>query len=42
MEHHSGRLMVLPAVPIVLAFALCPLIISAYLSLIRFKLAPGG
>jgi multiple sugar transport system permease protein len=42
MELHSGRLMVLPAVLIVLAFALFPLIISAYLSLIRFKLAPGG
>ena len=42
VELHSGRLMVLPAVFIVLAFALFPLIISAYLSLTRFALAPGG
>jgi multiple sugar transport system permease protein len=42
MDRHSGQVMVLPAVLIVLAFALFPLIISAYLSLIRFALAPGG
>ncbi|HKJ61499.1 MAG TPA: hypothetical protein VKA94_05835, partial [Hyphomicrobiales bacterium] len=41
-DRHSGRLMVLPAVLVVLTFALFPLIISAYLSLIRFALAPGG
>ena len=34
--------MVLPAVLVVLAFAIFPLIISAYLSLVRFALAPGG
>ncbi len=34
--------MVLPAVLILLAFAIFPLIISAYLSLSRFALAPGG
>ena len=41
-EYHSGRLMVLPAVLIVLGFAVFPLIISAYLTVIRFALAPGG
>lgn len=34
--------MVLPAVIILLCFAIFPLIISAYLSLSRFALAPGG
>jgi len=34
--------MVLPAVLILLAFAIFPLIISAYLSLVRFALKPGG
>ena len=42
LDRHSGRLMVLPAVLIVLAFAIFPLIISAYLSVSRFALAPGG
>ncbi len=41
-DRHSGRLMVLPAVIILLCFAIFPLIISAYLSLSRFALAPGG
>lgn len=41
-DRHSGRIMVLPAVLIVLAFALFPLIVSAYLSVARFALAPGG
>ena len=41
-ERHAGRIMVLPAVLIVLAFAVFPLIISAYLSVTRFALAPGG
>jgi multiple sugar transport system permease protein len=34
--------MVLPAVLVLLAFAIFPLIISAYLALSRFALAPGG
>ena len=34
--------MVLPAVIVLLAFAIFPLIVSAYLSLSRFALAPGG
>ncbi len=41
-ELNSGRLMVLPAVLIVLGFAVFPLIVSAYLTVIRFALAPGG
>lgn len=42
LDRHSGRVMVLPAVLILLAFAIFPLIVSAYLSLVRFALAPGG
>ena len=42
LDRHSGQMMVLPAVLVVLAFAIFPLIISAYLSLIRFSLAQGG
>jgi len=42
LDRHSGRIMVLPAVLIVLAFAIFPLIVSAYLSVARFALAPGG
>ena len=34
--------MVLPAVLILLAFAIFPLLVSAYMSLSRFALAPGG
>ena len=41
-DRHSGRIMVLPAVVILLVFAIFPLIISAYLSLSRFALAGGS
>ena len=41
-DQHAGRLMVLPAVIILLCFAIFPLIVSAYLALSRFALAPGG
>src|SRR5262249_11077536 len=41
VDQHSGPLMVLPAVIILLAFAIFPLIVSAYLSLSRFALAAG-
>ena len=37
-----GRIMVLPAVLVLLAFAIFPLIISANLAMSRFALAPGG
>ncbi|MDQ0474729.1 carbohydrate ABC transporter permease [Labrys wisconsinensis] len=42
VDRHSGRIMVLPAVLILLAFAIFPLIVSAYLSLSRFALAGGS
>jgi multiple sugar transport system permease protein len=42
VDRQAGRLMVLPAVLIVLAFSLFPLIVSIYLALSRFALAPGG
>jgi multiple sugar transport system permease protein len=42
LDRHSGRIMVLPAVLILLCFAIFPLIVSAYLALSRFALAPGG
>ncbi|MGE0007676.1 MAG: carbohydrate ABC transporter permease [Parvibaculaceae bacterium] len=42
LDRHCGPVMVLPAVVVILAFALFPLIISAYLALSRFALAPGG
>ncbi len=41
-DQQAGRIMLLPAVLILLAFAIFPLIISAYLTTIRFALAPGG
>jgi multiple sugar transport system permease protein len=42
LDRNSGRLMVLPAVIILLAFAIFPLIVSIYLSLCRFALAGGS
>lgn len=42
LDRQSGRIMVLPAVLVLLCFAIFPLIISAYLSMSRFVLAPGG
>lgn len=42
LDRQSGRIMVLPAVIVLLCFAIFPLIISAYLALSRFALAPGG
>ncbi len=42
LDRHCGPVMVLPAVLVILAFAVFPLIISAYLALSRFALAPGG
>jgi multiple sugar transport system permease protein len=41
-DRHAGRIMLLPAVLVLLAFAIFPLIISAYLTTTRFALAPGG
>ncbi len=42
VDRRSGGLMVMPAVIVLLCFAIFPLIISAYLSLSRFALAQGG
>ncbi len=42
LDRQSGRIMVLPAVIILLVFAIFPLIVSAYLSLARFALAGGS
>lgn len=42
LDLQSGRIMVLPAVIVLLCFAIFPLIISAYLALSRFALAGGG
>src|SRR5262245_47672734 len=42
LDSQSGRFMVLPAVIVLLCFAIFPLLVSAYLSLSRFALAPGG
>ena len=42
LDRNSGRIMVLPAVIILLAFAIFPLIVSIYLSLCDFALAGGS
>ena len=42
LDRHSGRLFVMPAVLLILAFSIFPLIVSAWLALSRFKLAAGG
>jgi multiple sugar transport system permease protein len=42
VDRHSGRLFVMPAILLILAFSIFPLIISAWLSLTRFKLVAGG
>jgi multiple sugar transport system permease protein len=42
LDRHSGRLFVLPAVLLILSFSIFPLIISAWLSLSRFKLVTTG
>ncbi len=42
VDRHAGRIMVLPAALIILAFAIFPLIISGYLALSRFAISPGG
>ena len=41
-ERQADRLFVLPAVIVILAFSIFPLLLSAYLSVSRFKLAAGG
>src|SRR5215813_5717889 len=42
LDRRADRLFVLPAVVVILAFSLFPLLVSAYLALSRFQLAAGG
>jgi len=42
LERQAPRLMILPAVLLLLAFSLFPLIVSAWLAFSRFRLQPGG
>jgi multiple sugar transport system permease protein len=42
LDRRADRLFVLPAVLVILAFSLFPLLVSAYLALSRFQLAAGG
>jgi multiple sugar transport system permease protein len=42
VDAQASRLFILPAVLIILAFSVFPLIVSAYLSLSRFRLVAGG
>jgi multiple sugar transport system permease protein len=41
-DRNAGRLMILPAVLVLLGLAIFPLLVSAYMALSRFRLAPGG
>ncbi|WEX87780.1 sugar ABC transporter permease [Sinorhizobium garamanticum] len=42
MDRHSGPIFVLPAVLLILAFSIFPLVISAWLALSQFRLGIGG
>src|SRR5215813_9709181 len=42
LDRQADRLFILPAVVILLAFSIFPLLISAYLAVSRFQLAAGG
>jgi multiple sugar transport system permease protein len=42
LDRHAGRLFVLPASLLILAFSIFPLIISAWLAVSRFKIGAGG
>ncbi|MEM7446360.1 MAG: sugar ABC transporter permease [Pseudomonadota bacterium] len=42
MDRHSSKVFILPAVIVILAFSIFPLIVSAYVAMTRFRLAPGG
>jgi multiple sugar transport system permease protein len=42
LDRQARTIFVLPTVVIILAFSIFPLLVSAYLSLVRFQLAPGG
>ena len=42
LDRRADRLFVLPAVLVILAFSIFPLLVSAYLAVSRFQLAAGG
>jgi multiple sugar transport system permease protein len=42
VDRRSDRLFILPAVLVILAFSIFPLLVSAYLAFSRLQLAPGG
>ncbi len=42
IDRAAGQIMIWPAVLILLAFSIFPLLVSAYLTVTRFRLAPGG
>ena len=42
LDRHARAAFILPTVLAILAFSIFPLLISAYLSLVRFQLEPGG
>ncbi len=42
LDRHAGAAFILPAVSIILAFSIFPLIASLYVSLVRVKFAEGG
>lgn len=42
LDRKAHVVFIMPAVLVVLAFSLFPLVVSLYLSLVRFRLAPGG
>jgi multiple sugar transport system permease protein len=42
IDEQASKLMILPAIVILLGFAIFPMIASAWLALSRFSLAPGG
>lgn len=42
LDRHSDKTFILPAVIVILAFSIFPLIVSAYVAMTRFRLAPGG
>jgi multiple sugar transport system permease protein len=42
LDRQARTAFILPTVVMILAFAVFPLLVSAYLTLVRFQLAPGG
>jgi multiple sugar transport system permease protein len=42
LDRRASAVFIMPAVLVILAFSIFPLLVSLYLSLVRFRLAPGG